>query len=165
MRPGHGEVARSVVPRLRGEEPQFEIDSVAHLGGLISLMRRIRARRPDVVHFQWIVLPPLDVLAMWLIRRWCPVVLTVHDSVPYNGSPRAFVQRLSAVAIMHRFDRLIVHTKVAQQRLAEYGLTSDKICRRGIGRTFQIVRPFPGLTVEDNVVIGALNFYEFGRLD
>ena len=23
------------------------------------------------------------------------------------------------------------------------GLTSDKICRRGIGRTFQIVRPFP----------------------
>jgi branched-chain amino acid transport system ATP-binding protein len=36
------------------------------------------------------------------------------------------------------------------------GLTPDKICRRGIGRTFQIVRPFPGLTVEDNVVIGAL---------
>ena len=32
----------------------------------------------------------------------------------------------------------------------------DKICRRGIGRTFQIVRPFPALTVEDNVVIGAL---------
>jgi len=36
------------------------------------------------------------------------------------------------------------------------GLSSDQICRRGIGRTFQIVRPFPGLTVEDNVVIGAL---------
>ena len=36
------------------------------------------------------------------------------------------------------------------------GLTPDKICRRGIGRTFQIVRPFPGLTVEDNVVVGAL---------
>ena len=36
------------------------------------------------------------------------------------------------------------------------GLTPDKICRRGIGRTFQIVRPFPGLTVEDNVIVGAL---------
>ena len=36
------------------------------------------------------------------------------------------------------------------------GLSSDQICRRGIGRTFQIVRPFPALTVEDNVVIGAL---------
>jgi len=36
------------------------------------------------------------------------------------------------------------------------GLTQDKVCRRGIGRTFQIVRPFPALTVEDNVIIGAL---------
>jgi len=36
------------------------------------------------------------------------------------------------------------------------GLSPDRICRRGIGRTFQIVRPFPTLTVEDNVVVGAL---------
>ena len=36
------------------------------------------------------------------------------------------------------------------------GLAPDRICRRGIGRTFQIVRPFPALTVEDNVVVGAL---------
>jgi branched-chain amino acid transport system ATP-binding protein len=35
-------------------------------------------------------------------------------------------------------------------------LRPDQVCRRGIGRTFQIVRPFPGLTVEDNVVVGAL---------
>jgi branched-chain amino acid transport system ATP-binding protein len=36
------------------------------------------------------------------------------------------------------------------------GLREDEICRRGIGRTFQIVRPFPALTVEENVTIGAL---------
>jgi branched-chain amino acid transport system ATP-binding protein len=36
------------------------------------------------------------------------------------------------------------------------GLLPDEVCRRGIGRTFQIVRPFPTLTVEDNVAIGAL---------
>ena len=36
------------------------------------------------------------------------------------------------------------------------GLAPDTICRRGIGRTFQIVRPFPALSVEDNVVVGAL---------
>jgi branched-chain amino acid transport system ATP-binding protein len=36
------------------------------------------------------------------------------------------------------------------------GLPPDAICRRGIGRTFQIVRPFPALTVEDNVIVGTL---------
>jgi branched-chain amino acid transport system ATP-binding protein len=35
-------------------------------------------------------------------------------------------------------------------------LPPDEVCRRGIGRTFQIVRPFPALSVEDNVVVGAL---------
>jgi len=36
------------------------------------------------------------------------------------------------------------------------GLAPDEICRRGIGRTFQLARPFPALTVEDNVIIGAM---------
>jgi branched-chain amino acid transport system ATP-binding protein len=35
-------------------------------------------------------------------------------------------------------------------------LKPDAICRRGIGRTFQLVRPFPALTVEDNVIVGAM---------
>jgi branched-chain amino acid transport system ATP-binding protein len=44
------------------------------------------------------------------------------------------------------------------------GLPPDAICRRGIGRTFQIVRPFPALTVEDNVVVGALlHNHDVGR--
>ena len=36
------------------------------------------------------------------------------------------------------------------------GLRPDEVCRRGIARTFQIVRPFPVLTVEENVMVGAL---------
>ena len=36
------------------------------------------------------------------------------------------------------------------------GLRADEIARLGIGRTFQLVKPFPALSVEDNVVIGAL---------
>ncbi len=35
-------------------------------------------------------------------------------------------------------------------------LSADAVCRRGLARTFQLVRPFPALTVEDNVVVGAL---------
>ena len=36
------------------------------------------------------------------------------------------------------------------------GLAPDAVCRRGIARTFQLVRPFPALSVEDNVIVGAL---------
>jgi branched-chain amino acid transport system ATP-binding protein len=36
------------------------------------------------------------------------------------------------------------------------GMTADAVCRRGLARTFQLVRPFPALSVEDNVTIGAL---------
>ncbi|TAN47800.1 MAG: ABC transporter ATP-binding protein [Betaproteobacteria bacterium] len=36
------------------------------------------------------------------------------------------------------------------------GLRADQICAAGIGRTFQIVKPFAGLSVIDNVTVGAL---------
>jgi branched-chain amino acid transport system ATP-binding protein len=36
------------------------------------------------------------------------------------------------------------------------GRPPEDICRRGIGRTFQLVRPFPALSIEDNVIVGAL---------
>lgn len=36
------------------------------------------------------------------------------------------------------------------------GLRPDQVCQRGIARTFQIVRPFPGLSVRQNVEMAAL---------
>jgi branched-chain amino acid transport system ATP-binding protein len=35
------------------------------------------------------------------------------------------------------------------------GLRPDEVCAAGIGRTFQIVKPFAGLSVLDNVMVGA----------
>jgi len=35
------------------------------------------------------------------------------------------------------------------------GLRPSAICRRGVGRTFQVVRAFPHLTVLENVMVGA----------
>jgi branched-chain amino acid transport system ATP-binding protein len=36
------------------------------------------------------------------------------------------------------------------------GLRPHQVCAAGIGRTFQIVKPFAGLSVLDNVIVGAL---------
>ncbi|HWB47016.1 MAG TPA: ABC transporter ATP-binding protein [Hyphomicrobiaceae bacterium] len=37
------------------------------------------------------------------------------------------------------------------------GRRPDEVCRAGIGRTFQLVKPFAGLSVMENVIVGALN--------
>ena len=37
------------------------------------------------------------------------------------------------------------------------GWRPDQVCRAGIGRTFQLVKPFAGLSVMENVIVGALN--------
>jgi branched-chain amino acid transport system ATP-binding protein len=39
---------------------------------------------------------------------------------------------------------------------AIHGLRPDQVCAAGIGRTFQIVKPFAGLSVIENVMVGAL---------
>src|SRR3989442_13793213 len=36
------------------------------------------------------------------------------------------------------------------------GLAPHRICARGVARTFQLVRPFGGLTARDNVLVGRL---------
>ncbi|MDN5925777.1 MAG: ABC transporter ATP-binding protein [Hyphomicrobiales bacterium] len=38
------------------------------------------------------------------------------------------------------------------------GMRPDEICRAGVGRTFQVVRPFNAITVIDNVAVGALSW-------
>jgi branched-chain amino acid transport system ATP-binding protein len=43
------------------------------------------------------------------------------------------------------------------------GLRPHAICRAGVGRTFQVVKPFPQMSVLDNVVVGALNAHRHAR--
>jgi branched-chain amino acid transport system ATP-binding protein len=37
------------------------------------------------------------------------------------------------------------------------GLRPDQVCKLGLSRTFQVVKPFPQLSVQDNVMVGAYN--------
>jgi branched-chain amino acid transport system ATP-binding protein len=43
------------------------------------------------------------------------------------------------------------------------GLLPHEICRAGVGRTFQVVKPFPQMSVLDNVMVGALNAHRHVR--
>jgi glycosyltransferase involved in cell wall biosynthesis len=73
------------------------------------------------------LLPLLDGAAIWLLRKFRPVLLTVHDSVPFNGHRMPFFQRFAADLPIKLAQRVIVHSKTARQELARRGIAEEKI--------------------------------------
>lgn len=100
---------------------------LAHLWGVLLLLWRVWQLKPDVVHYQWTVLPFVDALAMWIIRRTRPVVLTVHDTIPFNGERMSFLQNMGFDLPLRLADHLIVHTQAGRQALIKRGLAAEKI--------------------------------------
>jgi glycosyltransferase involved in cell wall biosynthesis len=99
----------------------------AHAWGLLSVVQRVRLMRPDVVHFQWLALPLLDALSIAVIRRRCPVVITVHDTVAFNGERPSWWQGLASDLPIRLADRLIVHTRAGRDTLIRRGVPADKL--------------------------------------
>ena len=75
---------------------------------------------------------------------------TIYSVIGPNGAGKTTLFNMIAGALVPDAGSI----SFAGERID--GLAPDKVCRRGIGRTFQIVRPFPALSVEDNVIVGAL---------
>ncbi len=109
-------------PRLRSAAK-----GLAHVVGLGRLVSRAVAERPDAVHFQWVVVPPLDSLAMALLRLYRPLVLTVHDTVPYNGDRLSPLQRWGFELPLRLADRIIVHTRSGRDALLARGVPAEKL--------------------------------------
>ncbi len=53
----------------------------------------------------------------------------------------------------------LTHGKVLFQGKLISHLRPNKICDMGVARTFQVVKPFGEMTVEENVMVGAFNLY------
>ncbi len=97
------------------------IKGLDHAWSMQALVRRLRREQPDVIHFQWLPLPVVDRRFLGRLRAIAPLVLTVHDTNPFNGNPTGSLQRLGAHAAFADFDRLIVHTEQGRARLLAHG--------------------------------------------
>ena len=100
---------------------------VDHGWSMWRLLRRLRRDRPDVIHFQWLALAVLDQVFLNALRRIAPIVLTVHDTNPFNGVASASIQRRGIRSSLARFDRLIVHTTQGEGRLRQLGIDGTRI--------------------------------------
>ena len=93
---------------------------------LWRLPARLRGLGSEVIHLQWAPLPLVDLALFERLRAVAPVVLTVHDTVPYNGAEpwlmAAGIGRLTRAA-----DAVICHTEQGRRRLLRQGLPSARL--------------------------------------
>jgi glycosyltransferase involved in cell wall biosynthesis len=92
---------------------------VAHVPDMVRY-RRVAAGA-DVVHFQWLDLPWLDVHLL----PGRPLVLTAHDLLPREPRPgQVRAQR----AVLERVDAVVVHSEYGRRQLVErVGVAPEKV--------------------------------------
>lgn len=103
------------------------VKGVEHAVGLRKLVKLAGSLQPAVVHLQWLLVPALDARAIRKLRSIAPVVITVHDALPFNGKAVNRLQRQGLHASLRLADRLIVHTTSARERLVEQQLPRERI--------------------------------------
>jgi glycosyltransferase involved in cell wall biosynthesis len=102
---------------------------LSHIRGMWRLAEMLERERPDIIHFQWLPLPIVDRAFLARLRRVAPLIVTAHDSEPFNGNATAGLQQLGAIDILGRFDRVIIHTEQARDRLLAQGIAAHKLCK------------------------------------
>jgi glycosyltransferase involved in cell wall biosynthesis len=83
--------------------------------------------RPDVIHLQWIVLPVLDRVFLRRLARLAPLVLTVHNSVPWHGTSSSALMRKGHDEVLRGFDHLIPHTETIRTHLLGLGIPESRL--------------------------------------
>ena len=116
-------------------------------------MARLAVGRRDLLHVQWLAAPQLDRL---LLRGRGPAVFTAHDLLPRRTAHREELWR----RLLHRFDRVVVHSERGRETLAGLGVEPERLrviphpafpsdpARTDDGRTvlcLGAIRPYKGL--------------------
>lgn len=146
------------------EKLRLAFKGVAHIWGLSQLLFKVWKTRPDVVHFQWAVLPKIDAWFIRQVRRWAPVVLTVHDTVPFNGEKISAFHNNGFDLPLWSSDRLIVHTQAGRTNLVARGLPADKIDVVRHGPLALKVAPPPAAASRFNDGRGRYTLVLFGEI-
>lgn len=152
-------IAESGAARLLPTALRHGVKALDHVVSMSRLCHRLRLWRPDVIHFQWLVLPVIDTRFLAQLRVIAPLVLTVHDTMPFNGDRAGSWQGSGFIAALRRFDMLIVHTEQGRARLIAAGLPEARIRVIAHGRLWE----------EPTVVLpqtadGPVRFLQFGKI-
>ena len=138
---------------------RLTIKGFDHVVSMRALAAQFRHGPPDIIHFQWLPLPMIDARWVRSLRRIAPVMLTVHDTDPFNGSPTAALQRAGFRKALHACDSLIVHTVQGLNRLLRMGITRSRLLLIPHGPLVDVPKSLPADDFSCN-----LTFTLFGKI-
>jgi glycosyltransferase involved in cell wall biosynthesis len=137
------------------------VKGACHGVDMLRLSQWLATSDAGIVHFQWSPLPAIDCWIISLLRRHLPVVLTLHDSNPYQGGA-SWLMRQGYANLLPLFDAIIVHTQQGQRRVAAMGVDPNLIYRIPHGLLGEGGQPKPFLPSRfdrDRLVL-----LQFGRI-
>jgi glycosyltransferase involved in cell wall biosynthesis len=97
------------------------VKGACHGADMVRLGQCVDGFGAQVLHLQWSPLPILDRWAIRMLRRRVPVIFTLHDSNPYQGSA-SWLMRQGYAGLLGAVDAIVVHTPQAQRRVAAIGV-------------------------------------------
>ena len=134
------------------------LKGIDHALSMLGLLRRLRRERPDIIHFQWLPLPMMDRRFLPAFAAVAPLVLTVHDTNPFNGDPSARLQGRGFFMALGGFARLIVHTAQGRERLQAAGVPGHRIAVLPHGTLLDAPERAP------DPMTGPVTFLLFGKI-
>lgn len=140
------------------------IKGLDHAWSMQALLRRLRRERPDIIHFQWLPLPVVDRRFLKRLRAIAPLVLTVHDTNPFNGNPTGRLQRVGAHTAFADFDRLIVHTEQGRARLLAHGEGTDRVTMMPHGLLGRASSDAAADSMQTDSMQSEITFLLFGKI-
>jgi glycosyltransferase involved in cell wall biosynthesis len=97
------------------------VSKLASHGSDMRELRRLAAATADIVHFQWLAMPWMDVRLLPV----GPLVLTAHDLLPREPRPG---QAQLQLRLLRRVDAVIAHSQYGRgQLVSRLGLSADKV--------------------------------------
>ena len=104
------------------------VKGACHGFDMLRLARWMADYNAGIAHFQWSPIPVIDRRVIRLLQHRRPVVLTLHDSNPYQGG-ESWLMRQAMANCCAAVDAVIVHTQQAQSRVVAMGVDPAVICR------------------------------------
>ena len=112
-----GRFARSSLP----SSCKRLLKSAEHVIDMSRFVSRMRALKPDVIHFQWLPIPALDKIYLRQLKKIAPLVLTAHNTTLYHGASSSRLQGMGFRSIFQHFDAIVAHTEYSKSRIHAKG--------------------------------------------